>query len=175
MTRSMRITALDKQDLERSTVQAYSEWGFVAGAILVLLLVTSIPYLYAYLTTPIDKQFMGLSLNVPDHMQYFSWMRELTYSNLSANKLTPEPNAPIFFNLLWWGMARLSLLLRLDYVGIYQILQDCFYDLVFAALLPSMCLVPGRLAHAPDCFPRHCAYLGFRLGAGLDEIYPYLR
>jgi hypothetical protein len=119
----MRITTFDKESLDRSVVKTFSEWRFVAGFILVLLVFTSIPYLYAYLSTPPDMQFMGLSLNIPDHMQYFSWMRELTYSNLSANKLTPEPNAPIFFNLLWWGMARLSLLLRLDYAGIYQILR----------------------------------------------------
>jgi hypothetical protein len=69
-----------------------SEWRFVIVTIIVVLVVTSIPYIYAYLSTPADKQFMGILLNVPDHAQYFSWMRELTYANLAANKLTPEPN-----------------------------------------------------------------------------------
>ena len=123
MNRSMRVSTEINQNLERSAILAYSEWRFVVGTILVLLVITTIPYLFGYVSAPPDKQFMGLSLNVPDHMQYFSWMRELSYSHLSANKLTPEPNAPIFFNLLWWGMARLSLLLRLEYAGIYQILR----------------------------------------------------
>ncbi len=100
-----------------------SEWRFVTIAIICVLVVTTLPYLYGYFSTPPDKQFMGIMLDVPDHGQYFSWMRELTHANLSANKLTPEPNKPIFFNLLWWGMGRLGWLLGLSYAGMFQLLR----------------------------------------------------
>jgi hypothetical protein len=100
-----------------------AEWRFVSLTIIFVLAITSLPYLYAYLTTPPDKQFMGFMLDVPDHGQYFSWMRELTQAHLSANKLTPEPNQPVFFNLLWWGLGRLGWLLGLDYQGIFQLLR----------------------------------------------------
>ncbi len=169
MMRTVRITTLEKQKVERPAVRTYSEWAFVAGTILFLLALTTIPYLYAYITTPPDKQFMGLTLNVPDHMQYFSWMRELTDSHLSANKLTPEPNAPIFFNLLWWGMARLSLLLRLDYVGIYQILR------IVSAVL--FLLLSYRLCawFLEDLLMRRIAFLVIALTSGFGWILVLLK
>jgi hypothetical protein len=66
---------------------------------------------------------MGIMLDVPDHGQYFSWMRELTTAPLSSNKLTPEPNQPIFFNLLWFGLGRLAGLLGLNYDVVYQLMR----------------------------------------------------
>jgi len=101
----------------------WSEWQFVISVIITVLLVTSIPYFYAYWSTPPDKQFMGIMVNVPDHVQYFSWMRELTQAHLSANKLTPEVNEPVFFNLLWWAMGRLSQPFGLGYAGMFQLLR----------------------------------------------------
>lgn len=101
-----------------------SEWLFVIATIVVVLIISSLPYVYAYMTVPPDKAFMGLAINVPDHGQYFSWMRELTYANLSANKLTPEPNEPVFFNLLWWGLGRLGHFLGFEgYAEMYQLLR----------------------------------------------------
>lgn len=99
------------------------EWLFVIATALVVLAVTTLPYLYGYMSAPPDKQFMGVVYNIPDHMQYFSWFREFGESNLSANKLTPEPNAPVFFNLLWWGMARIGGALGIGYAGMYQVLR----------------------------------------------------
>ncbi len=113
----------DQKALMSAAATNVSEWRFVGATIILVLMITSVPYLYAYLTTPPDKQFMGIMVNVPDHGQYFSWMRELTHAHLSANKLTPEPNQPVFFNLLWWGLGRLSWLLGLGYAETFQILR----------------------------------------------------
>jgi hypothetical protein len=169
MTRLIRFGATNKDRVERSTVQALSEWRFVAGTILVLLVFTTIPYVYAYLSTPADKQFMGLTLNVPDHMQYFSWMRELTHSNLSANKLTPEPNAPIFFNLLWWGLARLSLLLGINYLGIYQILR-IVSTVLFLILSYRLCAW-----FLEDRLQRRTAFLIIALTSGFGWVLVLLK
>ncbi len=100
-----------------------SEWRFVLGVITAVLVFTSLPFAYAYLSAPPDKQFMGIMLDVPDHGQYFSWMRELTTAPLSSNKLTPEPNQPIFFNLLWFGLGRIGGLLGLNYDVMYQAMR----------------------------------------------------
>lgn len=99
------------------------EYAFPAAVSLLILLATTIPYLYGYLSAPAGKQFMGIMLDVPDHGQYFSWMHDLAYQNLVSNKLTPEPNKAIFFNLLWWGMGRVGLLTGLSYAVMYQILR----------------------------------------------------
>lgn len=113
------------------------EWSFVVVAAVIVLAVTTLPYLYGYWSAPADKQFMGIIYNVPDHMQYFSWFREFGHANLAANKLTPEPNRPIFFNLLWWGMARSGGILGIGYAGMYQILR-WVATLLFLLLLYRM-------------------------------------
>ena len=122
----MNTAAARERGVVRETVSEVSEWWFVAGTIIFVLILTSVPYLYAYLSAPADKQFMGVLVNVPDHAQYFSWMRELTGAHLSANKLTPEPNKPVFFNLLWWGMGRIGQLLGVSYAGMFQLLRLVF-------------------------------------------------
>jgi hypothetical protein len=99
------------------------EWLFVIVAALSVLAITTLPYLYGYWSAPPEKQFMGVIYNIPDHMQYFSWFHEFGHANLSANKLTPEPNAPVFFNLLWWGMARIGGVLGIGYAGMYQAMR----------------------------------------------------
>jgi hypothetical protein len=111
-----------------------SEWRFVLATIAFVLIITTLPYVYGYASAPADKQFMGIMLDVPDHGQYFSWMRELTEANLSANKLTPEANEPLFFNLLWWGMGRLGRLLGLGFDGMYQIMRVTFTTLFLLAV-----------------------------------------
>jgi hypothetical protein len=39
---------------------------------------------------------------------------------LITNKLTPEPNKPLFFNLLWWTLAQVSRWTGLGYAPVYQ-------------------------------------------------------
>ena len=112
-----------------------SEWGFVVIVLVIILVITGLPYIYGYLSTPGDKKFMGMMLDVPDHLQYFSWMRELATANLAANKLTPEPNKPVFFNLLWWGLGHLGNLVGWGYPVLYQLLRvlaaGCFFPLAY--------------------------------------------
>jgi uncharacterized membrane protein len=96
------------------------EWRFVGAIIVVVLVFTSLPYLYGYVSSPPDKQFMGLMLDVPDHGQYLSWWQSFQSSMLASNKLTPEPNEPIFFNLQWWALAQVSRWTGLGYAPVYQ-------------------------------------------------------
>lgn len=99
------------------------EWRFVCAVTIGILFLTSLPYLYGYLSSPPDRQFMGLLLDVPDHGQYLSWWREFQHSLLVSNKLTPEPNQSLFFNLLWWVLAQVSRWTRLGYAPVYQMLR----------------------------------------------------
>jgi hypothetical protein len=102
---------------------AVSDFRFVAWTILIVLVLTSLPYVFGYLSTPPGKQFMGIMLDVPDHVQYFSWMRDLATANLISNRMTPEFNQPIFFNLLWWILGRLGQVFDLGAIWMYQILR----------------------------------------------------
>jgi hypothetical protein len=107
---------------------------------------------------------MGVIYNVPDHMQYFSWFREFGDSHLAANKLTPEPNEPIFFNLLWWGMARIGGVLGIGYAGMYQILR-------WVATLLFLLLVYRMLSwFFADRLRRTTAFLLILFGAGFGWV-----
>lgn len=99
------------------------EIKFVGLVIAVVLAVTSIPYAYGYLSSPQDQQFMGVVLNVGDHWQYFSWMREFSNSILAENRLTAEPGKAVFFNLQWLLLGISSKYLDLDYPQTYEIFR----------------------------------------------------
>ncbi len=142
---------------------------FVWGTIAFVLALTALPYWYGYASTPPDKVFMGIMLDVPDHLQYFSWMRELTHAHLAANKLTPEPNAPVFFNLLWWGLGRFGSLVGWDYAQSYQFLRVTA-TVLFLLLVYRMCrlLLPNRLM-------RRTAFLVVVFGSGFGWVLVLLK
>jgi len=96
------------------------EWHLVWTVILFILILTSVPYAYGYMSSPVNKQFMGLMLDIPDHGQYLSWWRSFQNSVLIPNKLTPEPHEPLFFNLLWWTLAQASRITGLGYAVVFQ-------------------------------------------------------
>src|SRR5262249_19738444 len=93
------------------------------GIVVALLLLTTLPYLYGYRSAPSNKQFMGILLNVPDTAQYLSWARELSRSLLSENKLTPEPDNPVFFNLFWLAVGRTATVAGFGYAEALQLLR----------------------------------------------------
>ncbi|HEY9089363.1 MAG TPA: hypothetical protein VIO36_14425 [Anaerolineaceae bacterium] len=99
------------------------EYRFVFLVAAAILLVTSLPYIFGYVAVPEGKQFTGLMQDVPDHGQYLAWWRSFQSDILVNNKLTPEPNAPMFFNLLWFLLGRFSLLTGTGYPLAYQILR----------------------------------------------------
>lgn len=143
---SFSAIAVGKQTISETASTEAAEWRFVTVTIIFVLALTSLPYVYGYVTAPPEKQFMGIMLDVPDHGQYFSWMRELTHAHLSANKLTPEPNQPIFFNLLWWGLGRLGWWLGLSYPAMFQLLR-LVGGTLFLLLAYRLCawFLPNRL------------------------------
>ena len=75
----------------------HKEWRFVWLVVLGLLILTSLPYLYAEFSAPPEKHFMGFILNVSDHAQYLSWYKAFQSEGLISNRMTSEPNPTIFF------------------------------------------------------------------------------
>ena len=114
---------MDASPLRECKPITSQEWRFVWIIIVTVLALTSLPYVYGYLSSPPDRQFMGLMLDVPDHGQYLSWWRGFQKSLLVSNKLTPEPNDPLFFNLLWWALAQVSRWTGLGYAPVYQVFR----------------------------------------------------
>lgn len=146
-----------------------SEWRFVGLVVFVVLLLTSLPYAFASLSTPPDKRFMGFILNVSDHAQYLAWYRGFQTSFLIPNTLTSESNPAVFFNLLWFTLGRLGYYTGLSYVVVYQLFRwtagTFFLVMVYAfsALFFS------------EVRQRRTALLITTLGAGLGWIWVVLK
>jgi len=132
---------------------------------LCLLVVTSIPVAYGYLTTPPDKWFSGVVYNVHDTGQYFSWMRESGDALFIENRLTSEPNRPIYLNLHWWIPGRLAALAGLSLPQVYQLFRLFSIPLATAALF----LFCTRLFR--DRSRRRFAFLLTILTSGLGWVW----
>lgn len=149
----------------RRVTVAWAEYRFVLAVTLGLILVTSIPTLFAYLSTPPGKWFSGIVYNVHDTAQYFSWMRESGHSLFIENKLTSEPNDPIFLNLHWWIPGRFAAVFGLSLVQVYQL-----YRLISVPLLTITLYVFSAVIF-PDLARRRFAFLLAVFTSGLGWIW----
>jgi len=145
------------------------EWRFVWAVIVGLLILTGLPYLYGYVSSPPDRQFMGLMLDVPDHGQYLSWWQSFQSSVLVSNKLTPEPNEPFFFNLLWWVLAQISRWSGLGYASVYQ----AFRWIAGGSFLWAVYRLMAQLL--PEVRRRRTAFLLIASSSGLGWVLIVLK
>jgi hypothetical protein len=122
-----------KNQAQTEAMFTLGEWALVSAVILVVLAITALPYFFAYQSAPDDMQFMGVIYNIPDHFQYFSWMRESQTKILVPNQLTPEYSTPLLFNFLWWTLGRIEVLTGLNYATLYQITRWLAGGFVMAA------------------------------------------
>ncbi len=141
------------------------DWLYLGIFIVVVLLITSIPYFYAYKSAPDDVHFMGVVFNIPDHFQYFSWMRESQTQFLVPNQLTPEDSTPLLFNFLWFTLGRVESLTGIEYRTVYQIARLLAAAFVMIATYWFASLVFTNRAK------RWTAFLVSVLGAGLGWVW----
>lgn len=100
-----------------------ADWKFVGATIAFVLVLTSLPYIYATFAAPTNRTFVGIIYNVPDIAQYFAWMRAFQDGILISDTLTPESNSPAFFNLIFWILGRVSLYSGLDLPAVFQLFR----------------------------------------------------
>ncbi len=97
------------------------ERSWLAWTVLVLMLISNLPYLIAWAATPADAHFTGLVFNPIDGHSYLAKMRQgLEGSWRFHLAFTPErsPGAHIFLFHLWLGhLARLA---KLPLVAVYH-------------------------------------------------------
>ena len=135
----------------------------------IVLVVTSVPYAFAVLTTPADKRFIGFILNASDHAQYLAWYKGFQTAFLIPNTLTPEPNPPVFFNLLWFALGRLGRYTGLSHAIVYQI-----FRWASGAFFMGMVYAISALFF-PKVRQRRTAFLITTLGSGLGWIWVVLK
>ncbi len=129
-----------------------------------VLLVSTLPYLFGHLTAPPNREFTGVLLNVSDYGQYLSWFREFQTANLIENKMTPEPNDPVFFNLLWWVMGRLGWYTGLGFTVLHQFLR-LFAGIAFLGAVYAFCMLA-----LPEPRVRRMAFLLAVFAAGFGWV-----
>ena len=142
-----------------------SERWIIGGVIALVLAITALPYLYGYLSSPPERRFQGIIFDVPDTVQYFSWLRDHRSNWLVPNRMTAEPNPPALFNLLWLIVGRLQVVTGWGVPALFQGLRLLAGAALLLMLYPVIaCFTSGRAE-------RLNAYLLITLGAGLGWIW----
>lgn len=90
---------------------------------LLLLGLSSLPYLFGLLVANADRAFMGLAFSAADYGQYLSWARESADRVFIENKLTSEQYPARFFNLVWWLVGRTERLTGLTFMQVNQLFR----------------------------------------------------
>lgn len=151
------------------TTQAWSavlaDWKFLGGAIAIVLGVTSLPYLYGAVTSPSDREFIGLIYNVADIGQYFAWMRAFQSGFLISDTLTPEPNPPAFFNLIFWLLGRLALYSGLELPSVFQLFR-LFSGCAFGIAVYYLCTIVLE-----GLWQRRIALIVILFGSGFSAFF----
>lgn len=138
----------------------------VAIWIAALLLITALPYWYAERRAAANGQvFSGIVVNIPDNMQYWSWMRDHRTALLIPNRLTSEPNEPALFNLLWLGLGQVQRLTGWNEGAIHQLLRVGGSTAFLAALWWFIGLILPRRGE------RWAAFGLISLGGGLGWVW----
>jgi hypothetical protein len=115
----VRSSALSNVDEDKR--ESAHAWRTVIVWSILILAVTSIPYLFAYVTAPADSEFMGIIYNVHDYGAYRSWIRQAGQGFLIQDQLTSEPNEPVIFNPLWIILGKTESALGLSFPQLFQI------------------------------------------------------
>lgn len=139
-----------------------ADWKFLGAVILTALIFSGLPYLYAGLTAPRDLVFMGIVQNGPDSGEYLAWMRESMDGIFISNTLTPEPNAPAFFNLVFWLLGRLALYTGMTLAHVYQWFRVISGGLFLLAAYHFCARI------LPDLTQRRIAFLLIVFGSGFS-------
>ncbi len=153
-----------------SGLSKISDRWFALTVALVVLAATQIPFEINRAHETAERVFTD-SLTFPgDYSIYFSFVRQAAEGRLAfENRVTPEPNPPVFVNLMWLALGWLKALVGMSWAGLFHVwrlLGAVAYVGVFAALVGDF--VPDRRA-------RRIAIVVFATGGGLGWIFVIAR
>ncbi|MBU4369348.1 hypothetical protein KKG58_01130 [Patescibacteria group bacterium] len=99
------------------------EWSFLVIIAFLLIFITSLPYIYGYLTAPEDTHFLAISgINRFDYANYFSYIEQAKDGHLLFKDLyTTEPQPRAILNLFFLGLGLFAKFFKLSTVAIFQI------------------------------------------------------
>jgi len=152
------ISTLENKPITRQ------EWRWVWVWSIVTVVLTLLPFLWAWLIAPPGSQFMGLLFNAADGNSYLAkmqqghtdWLFHLTYS--------PEPSQGTFIFVLYLLLGRLAAVTGLSNVVVFHAARLVFG---LALLLVSYRFISSFLAEVRQ---RRLAFLLLCFGAGIGWL-----
>lgn len=113
------------------------EWGVVLLLALIVIIITALPYLYAYLSAPKNKIYNGMHILTPgDIYVYFSYLEQTAQgSYLFKNLFTSEITMPVF-NIFWLAVGLFGKFFNLNHIITFQLarillIPECIIALYF--------------------------------------------
>jgi len=99
------------------------EWLFLAIVSILIILFTSLPYVYGYLVSPKNTYFLPVSgINQGDYANYFSYIEQTKDGHLLFEDLyTTETQPRAILNLFFLGLGLIAKFFSLSAVAIFQI------------------------------------------------------
>jgi len=140
---------------------------FFSAVALIFLIVSSVPYLYGYLSCPQDKEYMGLAgRDVPGAYMYFMWQAQASQGTiLLTNRLTPEKHSAFYFNPEWLLLGRVQGVVGLSLAESFQ-LERCL------TIVLAFCILYYFLSNFfPEIGQRQWVFLWVIFTSGLGWIF----
>jgi hypothetical protein len=101
------------------------EWQLVFWLTLFVIIITTIPLIFGYITAPKDKMISGLhSLTPIDMNVYYSYIEQVKQGRiLFVDLFTSEIQKPVVFNLFWFGVGYFGKIFHLDSITTFHLIR----------------------------------------------------
>lgn len=142
------------------------EWRFVLLFSIVVMVITILPYLYGYLITPPDKQFMGIhAINPLDTYWYISLIEQAREGKIIFSYPSfSEFQQPIIFHPLFLLMGWFARIFNIPNILVYHLFRVL---LGFIFLWVSYVFISHFLK---DALKRKIAFVFLAIGSGIGWI-----
>lgn len=139
------------------------EWRFVLLIAILIPLLTLIPVIYGYASSPAGQQFMGLTFSVADQNTYFDYMSQASHGNfLFRNSYTSEPMPSLLIRPLYFVLGVISALIPsiIVYHGARILLGILFLILAYGFIS----------LFTNDIFRRRLTFILIAIGSGIGYM-----
>ena len=130
------------------------EWRWVVSVVLALVLVSGLPYLFAWAVTPPRAHFTGLVFNPLDGNSYIAKMRQgLEGSWLFHLPYTPEPHRGVPVYLFYLALGHVARWTGLPLLAVYHTARVAGGVALLLTLTFGTYAVRKAGAQGPECPP----------------------
>src|SRR4030043_189845 len=153
------------------------EWRFVILLSIVLILITTLPYIYAAINAPSGYFWNGIHAITPgDSAVYFSYINQIKAGNwLLQDNFTSEPQTGGLFNLFWLTIGLLAKIFSLSPIWAFQLARSILIPFLVIALylLASYFLENISQRKATMIFLCFSSGIGAYFVGIFDKLFPY--